>query len=45
MKTLLCDSGPLIASYNRRDPDHERCTRPLARWPRLEPLRWVLQEN
>jgi uncharacterized protein len=29
---LLCDSGPLIASFNRHDPDHERCVSQLGRW-------------
>lgn len=33
MTGLLCDSGPLIASYNRADPDHERCLRLLGGWP------------
>jgi uncharacterized protein len=32
MTPLLCDSGPLIASFNRRDPDHERCMLLLGGW-------------
>lgn len=30
---LLCDSGPLIATFSLDDMHHERCTRLLARWP------------
>jgi predicted nucleic acid-binding protein len=29
---LLCDSGPLIATYNRHDPDHERSVLVLGGW-------------
>jgi predicted nucleic acid-binding protein len=29
---LLCDSGPLIATFNVRDVNHERCARLLAGW-------------
>jgi uncharacterized protein len=29
---LLCDSGPLIATFNVRDLNHERCVRLLANW-------------
>lgn len=32
MNSLLCDSGPLIGSFNPGDPAHERCTRLLASW-------------
>jgi predicted nucleic acid-binding protein len=30
---LLCDSGPLIATFNVRDLHHDRCVRLLADWP------------
>ncbi|WP_405139461.1 type II toxin-antitoxin system VapC family toxin [Sphaerisporangium sp. NBC_01403] len=33
MRPLLCDSGPLIATYNDRDKDFARCARLLAQWP------------
>lgn len=33
MTALLCDSGPLIATFNVRDVNHERCVRLLAEWP------------
>jgi uncharacterized protein len=33
VNTLICDSGPLIASFNPGDHHHERCTRLLADWP------------
>lgn len=32
MTALLCDSGPLIATFNGRDTNHERCVRLLAAW-------------
>ncbi len=32
MKALLCDSGPLIATYVRDDTHHDRCIRLLAAW-------------
>lgn len=32
MNSLLCDSGPLIGSFNPGDPAHERCTLLLAEW-------------
>lgn len=32
MTALLCDSGPLIATFNARDVNHERCVRLLAEW-------------
>lgn len=33
MRQLLCDSGPLIASFNRADRHHASCLRLLAEWP------------
>ncbi len=33
MSPLLCDSGPLIATFSLDDMHHERCARLLARWP------------
>jgi uncharacterized protein len=33
VNTLICDSGPLIASFNPGDHHHERCVRLLANWP------------
>jgi uncharacterized protein len=30
---LLCDSGPLIATFSLDDMHHERCIRLLSRWP------------
>ena len=33
MNTLVCDSGPLIASFNPGDHHHQRCVRLLANWP------------
>lgn len=33
MTPLLCDSGPLIATFSLDDMHHERCTRLLAHWP------------
>jgi predicted nucleic acid-binding protein len=33
MKQLLCDSGPLIATFNPGDRFHVRCIRMLASWP------------
>lgn len=32
MTGLLCDSGPLIATFNVRDVNHERCVKVLASW-------------
>lgn len=32
MSALLCDSGPLIATFNPGDPRHARCTVLLANW-------------
>ena len=32
MRELICDSGPLIASYNDLDQHHGRCLRLLAAW-------------
>ncbi|MGI5287904.1 hypothetical protein ACQEVF_31820 [Nonomuraea polychroma] len=32
MKPLLCDSGPLIATFNDRDREYARCSRLLAEW-------------
>lgn len=32
---ILCDTGPLVAAFNKADDDHERCARFLARnWTR-----------
>ncbi|MGH3730496.1 MAG: type II toxin-antitoxin system VapC family toxin [Micromonosporaceae bacterium] len=33
MRQLLCDSGPLIASFDRSDRYHASCIRLLAEWP------------
>ncbi|MEV6983363.1 PIN domain-containing protein [Sphaerisporangium sp. NPDC051017] len=33
MRTLLCDSGPLIATSDRDDKHHAKCVRLLAAWP------------
>ncbi|WP_312882961.1 type II toxin-antitoxin system VapC family toxin [Streptosporangium album] len=33
MKKLLCDSGPLIATSDRRDTHHSRCVQMLGSWP------------
>ncbi|MFC5825788.1 type II toxin-antitoxin system VapC family toxin [Nonomuraea insulae] len=33
MRSLLCDSGPLIATFNDRDKEFSRCSRLLAEWP------------
>lgn len=33
MKSLLCDSGPLIATFDPSDRFHARCTRLLLTWP------------
>ncbi|MEV0791094.1 PIN domain-containing protein [Kribbella sp. NPDC050459] len=33
MTALLCDSGPLIATFNVRDSNHVRCAKVLAEWP------------
>ena len=33
MKSLLCDSGPLIALYNIRDRHHRSCRALLEQWP------------
>ena len=33
---ILCDTGPLVAAFNRADDDHERCVEFLAKhWTRL----------
>lgn len=33
---ILCDTGPLVAAFNRADKDHARCVRFLAQnWARL----------
>lgn len=33
---ILCDTGPLVAAFNKADKDHERCVRFLAQnWTRL----------
>ncbi|MFI7454958.1 type II toxin-antitoxin system VapC family toxin [Nonomuraea sp. NPDC049714] len=32
MRALLCDSGPLIATFNDRDREFARCARLLAEW-------------
>ncbi|MFC6079628.1 type II toxin-antitoxin system VapC family toxin [Sphaerisporangium aureirubrum] len=33
---ILCDTGPLVAAFNRADNDHQRCLRFLTRhWARL----------
>jgi hypothetical protein len=29
---LLCDSGPLIATFNDRDQRYERCVRMFGDW-------------
>ena len=29
---LICDTGPIVAALNHRDPDHERCAALLARF-------------
>lgn len=33
MRELLCDSGPLIASFDRGDRHHAPCVRLLTEWP------------
>lgn len=33
MSRLLCDAGPLIASFSPGDPHHEQCSRLLISWP------------
>ena len=33
MNRLLCDSGPLIATFNKKESQHQRCVRLLAEWP------------
>lgn len=33
MRRLLCDSGPLIASFDRGDRHHAACVRLLSEWP------------
>lgn len=33
MRQLLCDSGPLIASFNRADGHHSFCMRLFSEWP------------
>jgi predicted nucleic acid-binding protein len=33
MTRLLCDSGPLIATFNKKESQHQRCVRLLAEWP------------
>ncbi|MET0189024.1 MAG: PIN domain-containing protein [Pseudonocardia sediminis] len=33
MTALLCDAGPLIATFNRRDPHHDSSVLLLGRWP------------
>ncbi|GGL94363.1 MULTISPECIES: type II toxin-antitoxin system VapC family toxin [Micromonospora] len=33
MRQLLCDSGPLIATFDRGDRHHAAATRLLAEWP------------
>jgi hypothetical protein len=49
---LLCDSGPLIATFAATDVNHERCTQLLMGFLgmagpvcSLQSLRWVLQET
>jgi len=32
MTRLLCDSGPLIATFNKKESQHQRCVRLLAEW-------------
>lgn len=33
---ILCDTGPLVAAFNKADDDHERCVRFLSQnWTRL----------
>jgi predicted nucleic acid-binding protein len=33
---ILCDTGPLVAAFNKADGDHERCVRFLNQnWTRL----------
>ena len=33
---ILCDTGPLVAAFNRADHDHVRCAEFLTRnWSRL----------
>ncbi|MFI7046853.1 type II toxin-antitoxin system VapC family toxin [Streptosporangium sandarakinum] len=33
---ILCDTGPLVAAFNKADKDHSRCVRFLTRhWTRL----------
>lgn len=33
---ILCDTGPLVAAFNRADADHARCSRFLAEnWSRM----------
>ena len=33
MTRFLCDSGPLIATFNKKESQHQRCVRLLAEWP------------
>ena len=33
MNRLLYDSGPLIATFNKKESQHQRCVRLLAEWP------------
>lgn len=33
MRQLLCDSGPLIATFDRGDRHHAECVRLLTQWP------------
>ena len=33
MSRLLCDSGPLIATFNKKESQHQRCVHLLAEWP------------
>jgi uncharacterized protein len=33
MSRLICDSGPLIATFNKKESQHQRCVRLLAEWP------------
>jgi predicted nucleic acid-binding protein len=33
VRSLLCDSGPLIATFNDRDRYYDRCLRLLSEWP------------
>lgn len=33
MTPLICDSGPLIATFNDRDHHYDRCVRLISTWP------------